>query len=343
APAGARRRAPRRSLRQRLEGHQRRRGAHWDRRLRRAAADHPGRLAQGRVVRAARRRSRTPFGDRVPDRRDGVGARRRAGERGRAVPPRRRSPARSRCRCTRREARRGRPALSGVRELRPVPRLRGARRRVPRARPGAGMRRAQLEAHLLVLVTLALVAFGLVMVYSATSAPAAMRNGDPSSYLKRQAVYAVVGFALLLVLSRTSYRTLRRFAPTIVTVALILCLAVLVVGPQVNGARRWLTPGPATFQPSQLANPPPPPWVPASPAPRPPRALPPLARPLGLLVGLFCLVLLLQPALGTAITVVVMVALMLAVAGVPGRLLAGAGAIALTLGLLAIWFEPYRR
>jgi len=205
------------------------------------------------------------------------------------------------------------------------------------------MRRAQLEAHLLVLVTLALVAFGLVMVYSATSAPAAMRNGDPSSYLKRQAVYALVGFALLLVLSRTSYRTLRRFAPTIVTVALILCLAVLVVGPQVNGARRWLTLGPATFQPSELAKLALAVWVAAYLARKTPRDLRTLARPLGLLVGLFCLVLLLQPDLGTAITVVVMVALMLVVAGVPGRLLAGSGAIALTLGLIAIWFEPYRR
>jgi len=47
------------------------------------------------------------------------------------------------------------------------------------------VRRAQLEAHVLVLVTLGLVAFGLVMVYSATSAPAALGHGDPNSYLER--------------------------------------------------------------------------------------------------------------------------------------------------------------
>ena len=44
-----------------------------------------------------------------------------------------------------------------------------------------------------ILVTLGLVAFGLVMVYSATSAPAALGDGDPMSYLKRQAIYALVG------------------------------------------------------------------------------------------------------------------------------------------------------
>jgi cell division protein FtsW (lipid II flippase) len=43
------------------------------------------------------------------------------------------------------------------------------------------VRRSELEAQLLVLVTLGLVAFGLVMVYSATSAPAAIGRGDPST------------------------------------------------------------------------------------------------------------------------------------------------------------------
>ena len=49
----------------------------------------------------------------------------------------------------------------------------------------------QLEFHLLVLVTLGLVAFGLVMVYSASSGRAAVATGDPAYYLKRQALYAV--------------------------------------------------------------------------------------------------------------------------------------------------------
>ena len=49
------------------------------------------------------------------------------------------------------------------------------------------MKKTQLESRLLVLVTLALVAFGLVMVYSSTSAPAALARTDPMSYLKKQA------------------------------------------------------------------------------------------------------------------------------------------------------------
>ena len=59
------------------------------------------------------------------------------------------------------------------------------------------MSRGQLEQRLLVLVTLSLVAFGLVMVYSATSGAAAVGGGDPATYLKKQAVYAVIGIVVM--------------------------------------------------------------------------------------------------------------------------------------------------
>src|SRR5207302_1829165 len=115
------------------------------------------------------------------------------------------------------------------------------------------MRKGELESRLLVLVTLGLVAFGLVMVYSATSAAAALGNADPSSYLKRQAVYALLGVALLIGASRFDYRRLKAIAPGLVLSSLVLCALVLVAGTRVNGARRWLSLGPAAFQPSELA------------------------------------------------------------------------------------------
>src|ERR671923_156076 len=115
------------------------------------------------------------------------------------------------------------------------------------------MRKGELESRLLVLVTLGLVAFGLVMVYSATSAAAALGNADPSSYLKRQAVYALLGVALLIGASRFDYRRLKAVAPGLVLSSLVLCALVLVAGTRVNGARRWLSLGPTAFQPSELA------------------------------------------------------------------------------------------
>ncbi len=98
------------------------------------------------------------------------------------------------------------------------------------------MNRGQLEQRLLVLITLGLVAFGLVMVYSATSASAALGNGDPVTFLKRQGIYALAGVALMLFFSRFDHRRLRLLAPPLVLAALGLCIAVLVIAPEINGA-----------------------------------------------------------------------------------------------------------
>jgi cell division protein FtsW len=202
----------------------------------------------------------------------------------------------------------------------------------------------QLEARLLTLVTLGLVAFGLVMVYSATSAPAALGDGDPGYYLKKQGVYALAGLVLLVVVSRVPFRALRNLAPTLVVASLVLLLAVLVVGEAVNGARRWLTFGPAVFQPSELAKLALAVWAAAYLARKPaPRTLGELAKPLGLLAILVCGLVLVQPDLGTAITIMVMLGGLLLVSGTPLGLLGAAGALVTVAGLAAIWLEPYRR
>ncbi len=206
------------------------------------------------------------------------------------------------------------------------------------------MKKAQLESHLLVLVTLALVAFGLVMVYSATSAPAALERTDPMSYLKKQGVYALIGVVLMMSASRFDYRRLRLLAPALVLSALGGCLAVLVIGARINGARRWIELGPATFQPSELAKLALAVWAAAYLSKRPaPRSLKELWRPIGLLLGVFCLLILAEPDLGTAISLVVVLLAVLLISGTPVPTLAAGTSIAVALGLVAIWFEPYRR
>jgi cell division protein FtsW len=205
-------------------------------------------------------------------------------------------------------------------------------------------RSPSFESRLLVLVTLGLVAFGLVMVYSATSAPAALAQTDPMSYLKKQGIYALFGVVLMMLASRFDYRRLRALAPTLVLTALFLCLAVLGVGARVNGARRWIAFGPLTFQPSELAKIALAIWAAAYLAKRPaPRTLKDLWRPIGLLVGLFCILVLAEPDLGTAIAIVIVVVAILLISGTPGATLSVGTGIVVALGLLAIWFEPYRR
>ena len=200
------------------------------------------------------------------------------------------------------------------------------------------------DQRLVAFLTLGLVAFGLVMVYSATSASAAIGNGDPMSYLKRQAVYALAGVILMTLAARFDYHRLRYVAPPLVLTALVLCAAVLVLGPPINGARRWFILGPASFQPSELAKLSLCLFAAAYLARRrPPQTLGALMKPLGLLTAIFAALIVVEPDLGTTITLCGMMLAIFLVAGVPTRLLLVASTLAIGMGLLAIWIEPYRR
>ncbi|MCS7006572.1 MAG: putative lipid II flippase FtsW [Gaiellaceae bacterium] len=201
-----------------------------------------------------------------------------------------------------------------------------------------------LEQRTLVLVTLGAVAFGLVMVFSATSATAALGDGNPMAYLERQSVYALLGLALMATASWLDYRRLRVLALPFVLVALALCAAVLVVGPEINGARRWFLLGPASFQPSELAKLALIVFVAASLARRrPPQTLGELMRPIGALTAAFAALVLLEPDLGTTVALCGAVLAVLLVAGTPFRVLGLASLLAGVAGAAAIWAEPYRR
>src|SRR5256885_9321626 len=102
------------------------------------------------------------------------------------------------------------------------------------------MRRRELDSRLLILVTLALVAFGLVMVYSATSAAAAVGGKDPNYYLKRQGIYAALGIVLMLVAQRWDYRRLKALSPMLVLGSLVLLAAVVLIRPAINRSSPWI-------------------------------------------------------------------------------------------------------
>ncbi|MBD0317005.1 MAG: putative lipid II flippase FtsW [Thermoleophilia bacterium] len=211
-----------------------------------------------------------------------------------------------------------------------------------RARPPAGG--GQLEFHLLVLVTLGLVAFGLVMVYSASSARAAVAAGDPAYYLKRQAIYAALGLAAMATFARLDFRLLRRLGGPLLLASFAALVAVLALGTAVNGARRWLSVGLVDFQPSELAKISLALWLAALLARRgAPHTLGELARPIGAVVLAACVLILLEPDLGTVVAITIMVGAILLVAGMPLRVLASAAALGLALAAIAIWLEPYRR
>ena len=127
-----------------------------------------------------------------------------------------------------------------------------------RARSGnADVRLHGFDAPLL-WVTVALLAFGLVMVYSASIAlpdnPKFARYAH-SFFLTRHALFLVLAFAAALLTFQVPMATWERWAPWLFVVSLLLLILVLIpgIGKGVNGARRWIALGPLSFQPSELA------------------------------------------------------------------------------------------
>src|SRR5262249_45886314 len=158
------------------------------------------------------------------------------------------------------------------------------------------------------------------------------------------ASFAFVGLGLLVAARLWSYRSLRHTTPVLVLGSIFLLLVALVGGQNVNGARRWIDIGGASFQPSEIAKLAVVVWIALYLSKRPvPVTLGELTRPLGLLLAVFCALILAEPDLGTVIAICVIVAGMLVVAGAPLRMLGTAAAIVGAIVLVAIWFEPYRR
>ncbi|HUZ15360.1 MAG TPA: putative lipid II flippase FtsW [Gaiellaceae bacterium] len=202
----------------------------------------------------------------------------------------------------------------------------------------------QFEWNLLVLVTTALTLFGLVMVYSATSGSAVLGHANPQGYVERQALFALGGLATLFVLSRLDLQKLRALAPSLLITALILCLGVLAVGTRVNGARRWVGVGPFLFQPSEFAKLALVVWVAAYLSRRAaPRTLRQLVKPVGMVALGFAGLVLLEPDLGTALVIMLVVGAILLVSGTRMSLLATAYGIVIALAGIAAWSSPYRR
>ncbi|HMD02364.1 MAG TPA: putative lipid II flippase FtsW [Candidatus Baltobacteraceae bacterium] len=99
-----------------------------------------------------------------------------------------------------------------------------------------------------------LVALGLVMVFSASSAYAVALHHDAGYFLKRQLAWLAVALAAAAVAYRVDYHRLRAFAPLLLALCVLSLTLVLVphVGIYVGGARRWLGAGPFSFEPSEF-------------------------------------------------------------------------------------------
>jgi cell division protein FtsW len=194
---------------------------------------------------------------------------------------------------------------------------------------------------LLLGALIALVLIGIVLLLAA-SPPVAIRLGyDPFHFVNRQAIYLAPALAVLAATSLLSPRQVRRTALLVFFVSLALVLATLVVGPEVKGARRWITLVGVSIQPSEFLKPAfvvLSAWAFAESARRP--EMPTTFIALGLLAASTA-PLVLQPDFGQSVLLVLIWCTLFFLSGlawiwVAGLIAAGAGAV-----LLASQFIPH--
>jgi rod shape determining protein RodA len=172
------------------------------------------------------------------------------------------------------------------------------------------------------LVTTVLVAtIGVVMVYTASRGVLVSEGLDPHYYLKRQLLFVVLGVVVMGLIALVDYRRLESLAMAIHGLIILSLLGVFVVGSHAQGSQRWFSLGPLQLQPSEFA-----------------------VLSLILAVATYCsrrseglawrdvvrvlilaavpiALVMAQPDLGTAVIMTIVLLVMLAVAGLPARIL----------------------
>ena len=106
----------------------------------------------------------------------------------------------------------------------------------------------------MVMVILMLIAFGVVMVLSASAPKSLSENGTSYSYVFKQGGVALLGIAVMYIVSRFDYRKLKKWYLFIYFISVLVLFLVYVPGFGVaaNGARRWVAIGSIQFQPSEI-------------------------------------------------------------------------------------------
>ncbi len=106
---------------------------------------------------------------------------------------------------------------------------------------------------LFLLFVLLVTAYGTVMVFSAGGPYAATRYGDSLYFVKKQTVWLLVGISVMYFASRIPPRVYKKYTPHAYLLTVALLLLVLAFGFVGNGAQRWISIGPLTIQPSEIA------------------------------------------------------------------------------------------
>ena len=111
---------------------------------------------------------------------------------------------------------------------------------------------SKTDMTMLVLIVL-LVIFGLAVLFSSSEYNGRVRFGDSACYFKKQLFATALGMGVMYMVSSIDYHFFLRLGPVAYLISMFLSGAVLFVGQEINGSKRWLNLGPLSFQPSEFA------------------------------------------------------------------------------------------
>jgi cell division protein FtsW len=197
----------------------------------------------------------------------------------------------------------------------------------------------------LAALVVALIGFGVVMVYSASAVQATLHYHDPQFFLKRQAAYAVGALSLFFLIGLIDYHRLYKLTyPVLGAVGLLLIACVVGLGHSGGGATRWLSIGPVHVQPAEMAKLALVTWLAYSLAKKAEKVktftvgfLPHL-----LVAGVFMFLCMKQPDFGSAVVLLLLTFTMLFVAGAKVGYILGASILGGAFGAISIMSKQYR-
>ncbi|MGM0500607.1 MAG: FtsW/RodA/SpoVE family cell cycle protein, partial [Bacillota bacterium] len=207
--------------------------------------------------------------------------------------------------------------------------------------------RKKLPDFILLFTILALVLSGLIMILSASSVKAEQLFSNSHYFFINQLKYLAVALVIAAVIYKFKYKKLKALAPYLLLISLVTLILVLIpgVGRMAGGSRRWLPLGPISFQPSELAKFTIVIYLAAYIDRNKEKiknikkgVLPPVA-----VIATISFLILLEPDLGTAITLAAVAAAMIFIGGIKISVLIILGLISSVLAAAAILIEPYRR
>jgi cell division protein FtsW len=212
------------------------------------------------------------------------------------------------------------------------------------AKPVENSRGKPVDVVLAALVV-ALIGFGVVMVYSASAVQATLHYHDPQFFLKRQAAYAVGGLVLFFLVGLIDYHRLYKLTyPVLGGVGILLVMCVVGLGHSGGGATRWLSVGPVHVQPAEMAKLALVTWLAYSLAKKAEKVksftvgfLPHL-----IVAGLFMFLCMKQPDFGSAVVLLLLTFTMLFVAGAKVGYILGASILGGAFGAISIMSKQYR-